>query len=51
MADWWRAPVCTEIDLPEVLELLGAIGAAGCDVIETNHLYTFAGKRAYSLGE
>jgi isocitrate dehydrogenase len=35
----------------EVLDLLAALHAAGHDVIKTEHLYTFDGERAYSLGQ
>ena len=35
----------------QVLELLGALHDAGWDVIKTEHLYTFDGKRSYSLGQ
>ncbi|MDX1566370.1 MAG: NADP-dependent isocitrate dehydrogenase [Longimicrobiales bacterium] len=35
----------------DVLDLLGALHEAGWDVIKTEHLYTFDGRRAYSLGQ
>jgi isocitrate dehydrogenase len=38
-------------DFAEVLALLGSLHAAGYDVIKTEHLYTFDGERAYSLGQ
>jgi isocitrate dehydrogenase len=38
-------------DLSGVLQLLGALDGAGFDVIKTEHLYTFDGQRAYSLGQ
>ena len=38
-------------DYSEVLDLLGGLDAAGYDVIKTEHLYTFDGERAYSLGQ
>ncbi len=38
-------------DFSGVLDLLGALNAAGHDVIKTEHLYTFDGDRAYSLGQ
>ncbi len=34
-----------------VLDLLGALSGDGYDVIKTEHLYTFDGERAYSLGQ
>ena len=53
--DHWRCrfmpkPAGT-ITFGEVLVLLGALHEAGLDVIKTEHLYTFDGKRAYSLGQ
>jgi isocitrate dehydrogenase len=36
---------------PQVLDLLHALHDAGFDVIKTEHLYTFDGRRAYSLGQ
>ena len=38
-------------EFSEVLDLLGGLDAAGYDVIKTEHLYTFDGERAYSLGQ
>jgi isocitrate dehydrogenase len=38
-------------DFSAVLDLLGRLDAAGYDVIKTEHLYTFDGERAYSLGQ
>ena len=35
----------------DVLALLGSLDAAGCEVIKTEHLYTFDGARGYSLGQ
>jgi isocitrate dehydrogenase len=35
----------------EVLNLLSVLHGAGWDVIKTEHLYTFDGERAYSLGQ
>jgi isocitrate dehydrogenase len=35
----------------DVLDLLGAVSRAGHDVIKTEHLYTFDGAPAYSLGQ
>jgi isocitrate dehydrogenase len=34
-----------------VLDLLGTLHEQGWDVIKTEHLYTFDGRRAYSLGQ
>ena len=39
------------LDFGAVLALLGAVSEAGYDVIKTEHLYTFDGERAYSLGQ
>ncbi len=36
---------------PQALELLAAVDDAGLEVIKTEHLYTFDGERAYSLGQ
>ncbi len=53
--DHWRCrflptePGVTSFDA--VLELLGALGQKGFDVIKTEHLYTFDGQRGYSLGQ
>ncbi len=38
-------------DFAHVLQLLTALNDAGFDVIKTEHLYTFDGKRGYSLGQ
>jgi isocitrate dehydrogenase len=38
-------------DFSAVLDLLGSLDTAGYDVIKTEHLYTFDGERAYSLGQ
>jgi isocitrate dehydrogenase len=35
----------------DVLDLLGAVSDGGFDVIKTEHLYTFDGTPAYSLGQ
>ena len=40
-----------EIDFGQVLCLLGALYASGLEVIKTEHLYTFDGRRGYSLGQ
>ncbi|MFN3597001.1 MAG: NADP-dependent isocitrate dehydrogenase [Rubricoccaceae bacterium] len=45
------APVPTDLALADVLALLAALDAAGCDVIKTEHLYTFDGERGFSLGQ
>ena len=39
------------IAFDRVLDLLGALHDHGWDVIKTEHLYTFDGQRAYSLGQ
>jgi len=44
-----RADAAT--DFGAVLGLLGALHDRGFGVIKTEHLYTFAGERAYSLGQ
>jgi isocitrate dehydrogenase len=53
--DHWRCrflPDETEgIAFDRVLDLLGALHGDGWDVIKTEHLYTFDGRRAYSLGQ
>ena len=54
--DHWRcrfmpAEKGRETDFDAVLALLGALHEAGMDVIKTEHLYTFDGTRAYSLGQ
>ncbi|GAB5521281.1 MAG: NADP-dependent isocitrate dehydrogenase [Rhodothermales bacterium] len=53
--DHWRCrflpTTSNAIDFSHVLTLLHAIHDAGYDVIKTEHLYTFDGKRAYSLGQ
>jgi isocitrate dehydrogenase len=38
-------------DFSAVLDVLAALDASGYDVIKTEHLYTFDGERAYSLGQ
>jgi isocitrate dehydrogenase len=38
-------------DFDAVLQLLGAVHSGGFDVIKTEHLYTFDGTPAYSLGQ
>jgi isocitrate dehydrogenase len=53
--DHWRCrfvmPAGGPTDFDAVLELLAAVHAAGCEVIKTEHLYTFDGERGYSLGQ
>ncbi len=52
--DHWRCrfvPSGDAVTFPEVLDLLRALHGAGLDVIKTEHLYTFDGERAYSLGQ
>ena len=54
--DHWRcrfvpADGDAALALPDVLDLLGGLHAGGYDVIKTEHLYTFGGERAYSLGQ
>lgn len=38
-------------EFPAVLELLQALHQAGCEIIKTEHLYTFDDQRGYSLGQ
>jgi isocitrate dehydrogenase len=53
--DHWRCrflPADAEgIAFARVIALLQALDDAGWDVIKTEHLYTFDGRRAYSLGQ
>lgn len=53
--DHWRCRFlpdgAEETTFDEVLELLAALHGAGWDVIKTEQLYTFDGRRAYSLGQ
>ncbi len=53
--DHWRCRFLPQdadaIPFDRVLDLLGALHATGWDVIKTEHLYTFDGRRAYSLGQ
>ncbi|QDG54857.1 NADP-dependent isocitrate dehydrogenase [Persicimonas caeni] len=53
--DHWRCrflPIEGETTtFDHILELLSSLHAAGWDVIKTEHLYTFDGRRAYSLGQ
>ena len=53
--DHWRCRFLPQdadgIPFDRVLDLLGALHRHGWDVIKTEHLYTFNGRRAYSLGQ
>jgi isocitrate dehydrogenase len=53
--DHWRCRITPTDDRPigfaDVLDVLGAVHAAGLDVIKTEHLYTFGGEPGYSLGQ
>ena len=53
--DHWRCRFLPEqggaVTFPQVLDLLNLLHTAGWDVIKTEHLYTFDGERAYSLGQ
>ena len=51
---WWCRFVRSDggpTDSSEVLDLLGGLDSGGYDVVKTEHLYTFDGERAYSLGQ
>jgi isocitrate dehydrogenase len=53
--DHWRCRFLPRSGDPimfdRVLDLLGTLHEQGWDVIKTEHLYTFDGRRAYSLGQ
>ena len=53
--DHWRCrfmpPSNGATTFERVLELLGALNQDGLEVIKTEHLYTFDGEAAYSLGQ
>ncbi|MEM6336516.1 MAG: NADP-dependent isocitrate dehydrogenase [Bacteroidota bacterium] len=53
--DHWRCrflpSASATTDFAHVLTLLQALHGAAFDVIKTEHLYTFDGRRAYSLGQ
>ncbi len=52
--DHWRCRFLPESDTTEfssALELQTALSKAGWDIIKTENLYTFDGRRAYSLGQ
>jgi isocitrate dehydrogenase len=55
LTDHWRCrflPVdAGPTTLPDVLEVVAALHDAGLEPIKTEHLYTFDGQRAYSLGQ
>lgn len=53
-SDQWRCRYTGDagsITFPQVLRLLEGIYQAGLEVIKTEHLYTFDGKRGFSLGQ
>ena len=53
--DHWRcrfiSPDGSALAFSDILRLLHALNDASCDVIKTEHLYTFDGERGYSLGQ
>jgi isocitrate dehydrogenase len=53
--DHWRCRFVPSDDgrlaLPQIIDLLGALHEAGCDVVKTENLYTFDGRPGYSLGQ
>jgi isocitrate dehydrogenase len=53
--DHWRcrfiSPDGSGLDFGDILRLLTSLHEASCDVIKTEHLYTFDGERGYSLGQ
>lgn len=53
--DHWRcrfiSPNGSGLDFGDILRLLTSLHEAACDVIKTEHLYTFDGERGYSLGQ
>ena len=53
--DHWRCrfvkPDGSVTDFDAVLRLLAEVHKSGCEVIKTEHLYTFDGERGYSLGQ
>ena len=55
LTDHWRCRFLPDegeaTTFPEVIGLLEALHANGLEVIKTEHLYTFDGERAYSLGQ
>ena len=46
-----KEPKYAQIDFEQVLALQSALNAKGFDVIKTENLYEFNGKRAFSLGQ
>jgi isocitrate dehydrogenase len=53
VSDHWRCRFLAQgaATFPGVLALLRALHEAGLEVVKTEHLYTFDGQRAYSLGQ
>lgn len=53
--DHWRCRFIPQngnaVSNDDVVKLLSNVSAAGFDFIKTEHLYTFDGERAYSLGQ
>lgn len=52
--DHWRCRFAQgdqAVDFAQVLDLLGAIHAEGLEIIKTEQLYTYDGRRGYSLGQ
>lgn len=51
---WWCRFAATDTNgrtYDDVLTLLSAVHSAGLDIIKTEHMYTFDGRRGYSLGQ
>ena len=44
-------PKYAQVNMPQLLQLLDAIHAAGFDIIKTENLYAFDGIRGFSLGQ
>ncbi|MFT5735768.1 MAG: isocitrate dehydrogenase, partial [Maribacter sp.] len=44
-------PVYSPVDYEQVVALLSKLNNEGFDVIKTENLYEFDGKRAFSLGQ
>lgn len=55
LTDHWRCRLLpvdgSPTTLPDVLEVVAALHQAGLEPIKTEHLYTFDGQRAFSLGQ
>jgi isocitrate dehydrogenase len=53
--DHWRCRFIPKeegkVSNADIIKLLENVSAAGFDFIKTEHLYTFEGVRAYSLGQ